>query len=691
MTLLNPNRKLERPVYTGFSKTIIMALLVLLSTTSIVACSDDDAPVRWATPEEPTTETPEENTPEEEQSDVIILDESEIQDYDKFYKPAEFAAMDMLRSDSQWSFVRSKQSEHFIVFWEEGFGMNPNADTIPAGLRVDIDDLLEKVEVFFDENINTLKFAELGTGASNLDDYKMEVYLLYQTEWLATGSGYDDMIGALWVNPSTCQPVGSTIAHEIGHSFQYQTYADLLAHGGISNDFTRGFRYGFGGNGGNAFWEQTAQWQSFQNYPAEAFESYNFEVYMENYHRHINHELHRYASYWIHYYWTDKHGIDFIGKLWREAESPEDPIEAYMRMNSLSVSQMNDELYDAATKFVTWDLDAIRENGANYIGQHTYKLFQLEDNSYQVSYEKCPGTTGYNVIPLNVPEAGTVVSTSFTGLTPGSELAPEDPGQYLDGETTYTTTTYNSSELSRAGWRYGYVALLEDGERVYGDMHSATSADVEFTIPENCQRLWFVVLGAPTTYESHAWDELDSNDDQWPYKLSFSQTDLLGNITIDPNAQPQDLTLSYNLSFPATTGDDYSGTTLSLNANGDITRVAQALSMQPSAISAALLAAGESPAEGSIAFAAVEPSGSNNYSTTANGYGFWYAGDGSVIGWGDDSDLFSEFSEANFEFTIGQFPGHSVAGDQYTIKQAFVYTKDGQEYTVTFEFNVTIN
>ncbi len=28
----------------------------------------------------------------------------------------------------------------------------------------------------------------------------MQIYLLYQTDWLAAGSGYDDKIGALWVN-----------------------------------------------------------------------------------------------------------------------------------------------------------------------------------------------------------------------------------------------------------------------------------------------------------------------------------------------------------------------------------------------------------------------------------------------------------------------------------------------------------
>ena len=154
-------------------------------------------------------------------------------------------------SDSKWSFVRSKQSEHFFVFWEEGFGDDPNSTDVEAALRIDVDDLLEKAEEFFSININTLKFADLGTSTSNLDKYKMQIYLHYTTEWMAYGSGYNDVIGALWVNPSTCKPVGSTIAHEIGHSFQYQVYADLLAYGGIENDFTRGFRYGFGGNGGN--------------------------------------------------------------------------------------------------------------------------------------------------------------------------------------------------------------------------------------------------------------------------------------------------------------------------------------------------------------------------------------------------------------------------------------------------------
>ncbi len=630
-----------------------------------------------------------ENQPEKEQNDNQT---DNVFDDSKFYVPQEWRDNDFDNENSRWSYARSQQSEHFIVFWEPNFGLDPNASNVPDAMRVNIDDLLAKAEIFFNVNVNTLGFAELGTGKSNLDNYKMQIYLLYQPEWLATGSGYDDKIGALWVDPSTCKPVGQTIAHEIGHSFQYQVYADLLAYGGIQNDLTRGFRYGFGGNGGNGFWEQCAQWQSFQSYPEEAFSSYNFGEYMKNYHRHFGHEWHRYASYWLHYYWTDKHGIDFIGKLWREAVAPEDPIQAYMRITGLSVDEMNAELYDAVAHLVTWDIDAIRSIGNDYIGQYEYKFYEAQDGAYQVAYSKCPGTTGYNVIPLNVPEAGTVVTTSFTAIAPGSSLASGDPGEYIDNETTATTSNYNSGELTRAGWRYGYVALLESGERVYGEMNRETSADIEFTVPAGCKRLWFVVLGAPSTYEAHAWDEQESNDDQWPYKVKFTNTDLLGNVVIDPNDEPQDLTLTYDISFAAD-AEAYSGTTVNLNNNGDINKVVQALTMQPSEISAALLAEKSTPQEGKIAFAAVDSDGSLNYNTTATGYGFWFDSNGDVIGWGSDNDskVFSEFTASNFEFSVGQFPGKSSAGDSYTIKEALVYQKDGKQYQVTFVFNITVN
>lgn len=111
------------------------------------------------------------------------------------------------------------------------------------------------------------------------------------------------------------------------------------------------------------------------------------------------------------------------------------------------------------------------------------------------------------------------------------------------------------------------------------------------------------------------------NDDQWPYKVKFTNTDLLGNITINPNDIPKDLILTYNVSFAAD-ATAYSGTTVNLNSNGDISKVVQALVLQPSAITASLLNAKATPAEGKIAYAAVESNGLLNYATTGNGMDF---------------------------------------------------------------------
>ncbi|MGF7141020.1 DUF4859 domain-containing protein [Roseimarinus sediminis] len=645
----------------------MLLFFFLLTLTFLTACGDDviDPPDPKPNPVDTTSTSEPDTIPE-----VIVLEASEVQDFNKFYKPAEHRNVDFLRGDSKWTFVRSRQSEHFVVFWEEGFGEDPNAATVPQALRVDIDDMLEKAELFYDLNVNELKFAE--EGKSNLDLYKMQIYLFYTEEWMAYGSGYDDVIGALWVNPGTCKPVGSTIAHEIGHSFQYQVFCDLGE--------GAGFRYGFGGNGGNTYWEQCAQWQAYQSYPMQAFDSHHFTVYSENYFRHVCHEWHRYASYWMNYYWADKHGIDIIGKIWREAKEPEDPFEAYMRINNLSVEDFNAEMYDAATKLTTWDLDAIRDRGSNYIGKYAYKLYKTEDGSYQVAYSHCPGTTGYNVIPLNVPDAGTIVTTHFEALSPGSALAPDDPGKYTDDGSVGSTRQYNKSSMTRAGWRYGYVALLDNGQRVYGEMNRKTNNDVSFTIPDGCNRLWLVITGAPTSYKAHAWDELESNDDQWPYKVKFENTDLLGSISFDGSEEESDLTLSYDVSFPFS-AETYPGAAVSIES--DLDKLSKAFVLQPGEINSLM--------DSKIKFYAVESNGNLNETTTANGYGHWFDAAGNVINWGDNAMVYSEYDAANFTFAIGQYPGHCAPGDQFTIKQALVYEyESGKTVQATFVFNISI-
>lgn len=573
------------------------------------------------------------------------------------YKPQEFSNMDLNSESSTWSYTRSKESDHFILFWGKEYGaQNPNDASVPDAYRVDTDELLAKAEEFYDLNVNQLKFAETGSGKSNLDKYKMMIFLYYTADWMATGSGYDDVIGALWISPSVCQPVGRVLAHEIGHCFQYQVYCDLK--GGS------GYRYGYGVTGGNVYWEQTAQWQAYQSYPEEIYSVTYFPTYLANSNLHMLHERLRYENYFTNFYWAEKHGIDIVSKLWRQAFRPEDPVETYMRITGITLEQFHDEVYDAATRFVTWDLDALRTAGAEHIGEYTtyFNAVNASTATYRVEPRSCPGTTGYNVIALNVPEANTEVAIEF------------------NGEANYSG--FNTVDASIAGWRYGFVALLQNGDRIYGDMAKGTDNRVSFVVPNNCDKLWFVVTGAPTKYTPPAWDDNDANDEEWPYRLKFIKTNILGYPNVEGNddvGAPRDVTLTYDVSFPYD-ASGYSGSTVSVGGS----QLEEAFLVQSAEISSLM-------SSGKIKFYGVEPNGTLNPTFTATGYGHWFNSAGNIVNWGTTAYVFSEFNANELTSFIGQYPGRLQTGTTYTIKQALVYEYEtGKTATAIFVYNVRL-
>lgn len=628
-----------------------------------------------------------------------IIDPADIEDYDMFYYPGDPSYTKskeaMLSTESPYNWKYSAQSEHFFVFWDKRFGEDPKKAT-PQWARVDIQDLLAKAESFFHTNIEVLGMAKLGEGKSNLDKYKMQIWLIYDDGWVATGSGYGNTIGALWVTPSTCKPVGSTIAHEIGHSFQYQVYCDLLAAGQAKNE-NAGFRYGWGGNGGCTYWEQCAQWQSFQNYPNEQF-GQDFNPWLVNYHRHFCHEWMRYQSYWLQSYWVMKHGIDIFGQIWRESKAPEDPIQTYMRLYlNDDVQAFWDEYYDYAARMVTYDLDNVRQYRNDIWGdsnQYKTSLFSIGNGEYQISYANCPETAGFNIIRLNTPKDGGVVSIDFKALPVASALASGDVGQYRKGDdegVKGTVKNYNANKNNKSNpdFRFGFVSIT-DGIPNYGEMTHAAEGIASYEVPAGAEDLYLVVVPSPAKYTTHAWDVDDLTDEQWPYSFKIEGTDLFGHIGIDTTQDPKDVEFTYNVNCDSKKGD-YSLGAIDLNSNGDIEALAQAFVMQPSEIAAITtpISAGSTgkPGEGNIVFGLLQPDGSIAYNYTAN-VGFYIKPDGSVGSWGQGAPVYVEYDKGNFIINYGHKPGDSVAGELYTVRPCLVYTKDGVQYKAVFTINM---
>ncbi len=606
-----------------------------------------------------------------------------------------------------WSKSRSKQSDNFIVYWDKDWGNTaPNALSSSSEYYVDIDDLLEKAEQFYQVECNTLGFVDPTT--SNVGKYKIMILLNHTTDWVCYGGGYDFQVPALWLSPNTCKPVGSAVAHEVGHSFHYMCYAEDSNYGANSNIQT-GFHGAVGQ--GATIWETTANWQALQSYPNEIFtESGTADIFAKSHNYAFTHEWHRYQSYMFLFYLCQYYGdVKTVANVWNQREtSVKDFNQVLMDNKGLTVTDLYRLHFNFAMHAVTYDLDACADYlQDSYIGKFEYFCTKTDDGAYQVAYASCPQGTGFNVIPLNVPAAGATVTTQLTALTPGCALTDSDPGTYLNGESTWATSgvsNYNSvSNASSRGFRAGYVALLSNGTRQYFDDNTVhctgtgeVTENISMTVPENVSKLWLVVAPAPSVYQQHLWDENFQNDDQWPYRVKFIGTNLGSNATvvsspvIDGRAI-SDVTLTYDVRLkPAS---DYSNATVKVSGEA-LSQVGTALQLTAAQIAEKMVAYSSSgPSNGQVMFYAAKSNGTLQQSgSTANGYGHWFNTAGNVVSYGSNSYVYSEFYPSAMEFTVGQFPDLNASGDQRTIAQALKYKdNNGNTATAYFIFNITFD
>lgn len=414
-----------------------------------------------------------------------------------------WALGDVNNANNNYSLERSKQSKHWVVFWEKDLGNNPG---------VNLDDVLRVADEAFDFYADSLGFIVRGNSKS--DRYKMIIRLLAKTDWEANGGGVDGVTSMCTFSSGGAITSRSwqTLRHEIGHCFQGQA----------GNDSGHGWTYGFGSNasGGNVYWENCAQWQAYKIMPDHQFNNEWYNGYLSRVHKHPLHETPRYENYFLQDYWCFKQDdMKFIGRLWLESKKPEDPIEAYKRLaGKLTQDQFNDEMWECAARFATWDIPHIKQRGANYINSRPQpKVNNVGDDYWLIDSSVCPEDYGHNIIKLNPTlKNSTRVSVFFDGKAG------------IDG--------YRKKLITNAGWRFGFVALTTDGTRVYSDIGSATyhaSTDtLHFETPENCKNLWLVVSGAPRIFSRHAWDDDDSNDEQWPYQVKFNNTNIMGHKNV---------------------------------------------------------------------------------------------------------------------------------------------------------------
>ena len=206
--------------------------------------------------------------------------------------------------------------------------------------------------------------------------------------------------------------------------------------------------------------------------------------------------------------------------LWNESKSPEDPLQAYMRLTmtgttAQKLDQLGNEMWEYGARMTTFDMDPIRTQGKSRIGfRDQTALVSAGDDFWSPTAANCVENWGNNAIRLNAPTTDKTIYAELVGQA---------------GKAGYTS--YNKA---RAGWKFGFVAYKSDGTRLYSDIGTATYKDstaiVAFDCPKGCSYVWLVVSGAPTSYWTRDWLSWDSEStaEQWPYRVKFYMTNVYG-------------------------------------------------------------------------------------------------------------------------------------------------------------------
>lgn len=398
--------------------------------------------------------------------------------------------------DGEFNYDHMAESENLVLFWAKSFGKDPTTYS-DKSKRFYPEEILREGERFYNFYAHKLKFVDRKKSFSSR--YKMIIWMHNDDKTTAYGWG-DEGVGMMWMRPCRTQSYPyCPLAHEMGHSFQYMVGADGARSFPVISSFV----------------EYSSQWMLWQVYPDwTTIEQYHLDAYMDQTHYSLLSVHNMYHAPQFMEYWANKRGRDIIGRIWREAEGKEDPIATYKRLAGLNQQQFNDEIYEAASHFIAWDVPRIKTVCSSYANQHRCKLDKITDGWYQVAATRCPQNYGYNAIRLDVPEGGKTVALDFKGIA-GS-----------DG--------FRSEQVDKAGWRYGFVAVCQNGKCVYGDSYEGRNGMnevVRFEIPKDTQFLWLVVTGAPTEHWNYLkfWntpkEELEK-EAQWPYQIRLEGTSL---------------------------------------------------------------------------------------------------------------------------------------------------------------------
>lgn len=402
---------------------------------------------------------------------------------------------DFEKETSQYNKRYMVEGGNVAIFWDRAMGRDP----LQYKYSFDKNKLLTACEEVYAFLTNQLKFATSPNSYGN--KYKLLIFVKNEGNGTAYGGG-DHNVGKLWLNPGRINENENylIIYHEMCHSFQYITAFDGAAP-------LRGYQ-------GGSFYEMTSQWALLRKYPDWGVnqERSHFSDYINQTHLAMGHEDNEYHNPFMLEYWANKHGEDFISRIWQNSTADDEGtyIKTYMRLTKTLQTAFNAEVYDAAAHFINWDLPHIHDSYAQYGGTNVHECelkkvagnFRISNTVTAYSPKgRCPQNYGYNGIKLKVPSGTSEITINFRGLT--------------------NVGGFDVKNEESAEWRFGFVAVKRDGTVDYGTPTVAGATKqhtASYNVPNTTIHLWLVVAATPKTF-------IKTVGNEWPYEFSLTGTE----------------------------------------------------------------------------------------------------------------------------------------------------------------------
>lgn len=407
---------------------------------------------------------------------------------------------DFNNRNSKYNIYHMIERPNVAIFWDKALGTNPKVAQRPF----DPEETADAAQVCYDFLIDNAGFANRTTSLTNSSKILVFVENLDGTS--ATGGGHDK-IGMLNVKPASLKGGYNIFYHEMCHCFQFISNWDNPL-------YTHGKPFLMGGN----ISEMTSQWALFTKYYDFMTQENHLKTFLNQTYLAFTHPDNQYRSPYVLEYWEQKHkNKKIVSRIWKEAIPADnsDVVKAYQRLNQIDQEQFNNEMFDAARRFITWDW--VKESAKTacqpYTNKHLCKLKRLGTAYYQIAQDHCPQNYGYNGIKLQVPAGATRKISLLLNET--------------ISKSSFTLLNWEKRE-----WRYGFVAMKTDGTRVYGEMGKTTIQNetakgvLDFIVPENTAHLWLVVIATPTSHRKYDHAKLN----QWPYDFKLTGTDVVDPI-----------------------------------------------------------------------------------------------------------------------------------------------------------------